>query len=446
MLEARNPKLLAAVAHLIPALLCAALLLAPFAAAQSSSGTVRRYETTRTVAAPDLSQAEAAIEKRDYATAEQLLQKVVGDGKANYQAWYDLGYVYNGLGRSDDSIAAYRKSVTAKPDVFESNLNLGLMLARFRQADAEQFLRAATKLTPTSHPAEGRARAWLGLAHILEASKPDDAIEACHQAAALQPKNPEPHLIAGPLLEKSGRYADAEQEYKQALAADPKSDDALTGLANIYMRGRRFPEAEEFLRKLAIDRPNDAVIHMQLGRVLAAEGKSADAITELEAASKLGGPDPALQRDLADLYVANKKYDLAEGQYRALLSANPRDAALHDELGKALLEQHKFPQAQQEFQIAVALKPDFGAAHGDLAFAASENKDYGRVIFELDKRKEFLPEIPITYFLRASAYDHLRDIKKARENYQLFLDGANGKYPDQEWQAKHRLIALEPKR
>jgi len=31
-------------------------------------------------------------------------------------------------------------------------------------------------------------------------------------------------------------------------------------------------------------------------------------------------------------------------------------------------------------------------------------------------------------------------------NYRLFLEEAKGKYPDQEWQAKHRLIALEPKK
>jgi hypothetical protein len=48
--------------------------------------------------------------------------------------------------------------------------------------------------------------------------------------------------------------------------------------------------------------------------------------------------------------------------------------------------------------------------------------------------------------MRASAYDHLKDIKRAAVNYHLFLKTANGKYPDQEWQAKHRLIALEPKK
>jgi hypothetical protein len=59
---------------------------------------------------------------------------------------------------------------------------------------------------------------------------------------------------------------------------------------------------------------------------------------------------------------------------------------------------------------------------------------------------KLLPEIPITYFLRASACDHLQDFKTAAVNYHLFLRRRNGKYPDQEWQAKHRLIAIEPKK
>ena len=106
----------------------------------------------------------------------------------NFQAWFDLGFVYNGLGNTQESIAAYRKSVAAKPDVFESNLNLGLMLAKTGQPDAEQFLRAATTLKPTANVDEGHARAWLSLAHVLENSKPDEAIEAYKQAAALDPK------------------------------------------------------------------------------------------------------------------------------------------------------------------------------------------------------------------------------------------------------------------
>ena len=74
---------------------------------------------------PELHQAEAALEQRDYTKAEPLLQKVVQANPKNYVAWFDLGFTYNAMGRVDDSIHAYQQSVDAKPDVFESNLNLG---------------------------------------------------------------------------------------------------------------------------------------------------------------------------------------------------------------------------------------------------------------------------------------------------------------------------------
>ncbi|MBV8053242.1 MAG: tetratricopeptide repeat protein [Acidobacteriaceae bacterium] len=394
----------------------------------------------------ELTQAETAIQRKDYAAAQPLLNKVVTASPTNYQAWFDLGFVYNALGNAPESISAYRKSVAIKPDVFESNLNLGLMLAKTGDPEAEKFLRAATGLKPTANADEGHARAWLSLGHLLESSKPEQAIEAYKNAATLRPKDVEPHLSAGLLLEQQNDFADAEQEYKQALEIDPASSDALTGLANIYMRGNRFTNATEVLRKLVALHPNDAAAHMQLGRVLAAGGNNDAALTELETAAKLEPRDVNLQRDLADLYGSAAKYDKAEMEYRTLLATNPNDAQAHHGLGVVLLKEKKFPLAQQEFLTAIRLKPDFGAAYGDLAVAANENKNYELAIKAADARAKYLPEIPVSYFLRATAYDHLRDYKQAAVNYHKFLEVAQGAYPDQEWQARHRLIAIEPKK
>ncbi len=416
--------------------------------AQNTGQTVRHHKVVDqdSSSPPELTQAENAIQKGDDASAESLLKKALVTDPGNFQAWFDLGFVYNRMGNVPDSIAAYRKSVAAKPEVFESNLNLGLMLAKSGQPDAEQFLRAATTLTPTANIDEGHARAWLSLAHVLENSKPDEAVEAYKQAAALEPKDPEPHLSAALLQEKENRFADAEQEYQQALAIDPNSGDALTGLANIYMRGQRFGEADLVLRKIIVAHPEDVSARMQLGRILVVIGKNDDAINELQGALKLDPGNSSVQRDLADLYAASKKYDLAETQYHSLLAANPNNAELHHGLGVVFLRERKYPEAQQELLTAVKLKPDFGAAYGDLATAADENKNYELAIKAADARAKFLPEIPVSYFLRASAYDHLRDYKMAAQNYHRFLELANGQYPDQEWQARHRLIAIEPKK
>ncbi|HXY51404.1 MAG TPA: tetratricopeptide repeat protein [Terriglobales bacterium] len=395
---------------------------------------------------PELHQAEAAIDKEDYATAEPLLRKVVAADPKNYLAWFDLGFLYNALGKPEDSIAAYQQSVKANPEVFESNLNLGLMMSRYQKPGAENFLRAATRLKPTDHVDEGQARAWIALAQALEKTNPDEAIDAYRQAAQLQPRDPEPHLAAGLLLERANKLADAEQEYKQALALNSSSADAIVGLANIYMRGRRFAEAENYLRKVVALRPGDSAPHLQLGRVLAADGKNDQAIAELQAGLKLAPDDVAAQRDLAEVYFNAARYADAEAAYRSQLARNPNDPDLHLALGQALMKQHKFQQAEAEFLSAVQLKPDRGEAYGELAIAANESQNYSLAIRALDERAKFLPEIPMTYFMRATAYDHLRDYRQASANYRIFLQVANGRYPDQEWQARHRLIAIGPKK
>lgn len=429
-------------------LVAALVLLLRSGFAQTTGKAVRhvRVEEENPLWPPELTQAEANIEKKNYAAAEPLLRKVVEHDPANYLAWYDLGFVFNALGKTDDSIAAYRKSVAAKADVFESNLNLGLMLAKTGQPGADQLLRAATTLKPTSRVDEGRARAWLSLAHVLETSNPDEAIGAYHQASQLQPKDVEPHLSAAPLLERQNRFADAVTEYKAALTLDPNSADALAGLANLYMRGRRFTEAEAVLHKLVVLRPDDPATHMQLGRMLAASGQPNDAIVELQAALKLAPGDTEVQRDLVDVYIDAGKYTEAEAQCRTLLTAKPNDPELHLLLGQTLLKQREFPEAQQELLATLNLKPDSGPAYADLAEAANENKNYQLVLKALDARSQFLPEVPATYFLRATAYDHLRQHKLAAQNYHRFLEVAGGQFPDQEWQARHRLIAIEPKK
>ena len=415
--------------------------------AQANHPTVRHHRVEETDSeAAKLAEAETDIDKQNYAGAEPLLKQYVEAHPEDYSAWYDLGFVYHGMGRGEESIAAYRKSVAAKPDLFESNLNLGLALAAAGQADAEQFLRAATKLKPASRPAESMKRAWMALGNVLAANKPDDAAAAFEQAAALDEKDPEPHLRAASLLEKEKHPAEAEKEYQQALAIAPESSDALAALTNFYMAQKRFEEAEALLRKLAVLHPEDASVHLQLGRMLSIAGKNDEAAAEMETGLRLDPSDSKAQRDLADLYADAKKYDQAQKLYGALLASYPNDADLHYGAGRMLVMQKQYAQAEKELLRAVQLKPDFGAAYGELAIAADQNKDYTLAIKAVDMRAKYLPELPTGYFLRATAYDHLQDVKQATKYYHLFLDAAAGKYPDQEWQARHRLITLEPKK
>ena len=395
---------------------------------------------------PELRQAETALDKKDYAAAEPLLQQVSANNPANYRAWFDLGYVYTATGRKPEAIEAYRKAVAAKPGVFESNLNLGLMLAQSGSPEAEQFLRTATQLKPSANPQEGLARAWLSLGHVLEKSKPAEAVQAFDEAAKLQARDAEPHLSAGAILERQNNLAGAEREYNAALALAPNSADALVGLANIYMQSKRLPQAETALRQYLAVEPKNGAAHVQLGRILEAQGKHAEATAELQQGLQLAPDNANAQRDLAFSYASAGKYDKAEALYRTLLTKAPNDAELHYGLGASLMAEHKFPEAQAELLNAVKLKPDAGIIYGDLAVVAAENKNYPLALKALDVRAKFLPENPGTYFLRATALDHLKQFKLAAQSYRQFLAVSGGKNPEQEWQAQHRLLAIEPKK
>ena len=110
------------------------------------------------------------------------------------------------------------------------------------------------------------------------------------------------------------------------------------------------------------------------------------------------------------------------------------------------MNEHKFPESESELLACLKLNPKLAEAYGNLATVAAENQHYPLALKALDVRSQLLPENAGTYFLRATSYDHLRDFKRASENYHLFLDNDGGKAPNQEWQARHRLIAIEPKK
>jgi Flp pilus assembly protein TadD len=166
------------------------------------------------------------------------------------------------------------------------------------------------------------------------------------------------------------------------------------------------------------------------------------AIATLQAAGQPVPPDVA--RELGDLYLANKRYKEAEAVLQPLVEKNQQDPQLRMALGIALLYQLKYAAAENELIKALQLKSDMADAYGYLADAARENKHYELAIRALDARTKFLPDTPRTYFLRATSYDNLRMYKPAVENYKRFLEVAGGKYPDQEFQARHRLKAIEP--
>jgi tetratricopeptide (TPR) repeat protein len=390
----------------------------------------------------DLREAESLLQKQQFSQAEAKLQALMNKQAENPQAWFDLGFAQSHLSKTVEAVTSYKRAVELDPKWFEARRNLGLALAKSGDvAGATGELKKAVTLKPTVGAQQALAGAWLSLAQVTEESQPQEALAAYQKAAELAPTNAEALVGAARLTERSGNTVSAEQQYLKL--ADSGNNDSVEHLIGLYLKQKRYSDAETWLRKYMAGNPQNSAAQVQLGRLLAAEGKAQEAITTLEPVYK-SSSDPKIARELAELYLQTKKYEAAATLFQNLVEQSPQDAQLHLNYGSALMHQLKYAEAQAELLKAVRLKPGLADAYFDLGYAAQQTKNYELALRALDARAKIQPETPATYFLRATAYDNLRLYKPAAENYKLFLAAAGGKFPEQEFQARHRLKAILP--
>ena len=394
---------------------------------------------------PEVAEAEAAIVKSDWKTSEAKLNLWLADHPADARALFDAGYIADTQNRLADAESLYRRAIDADRKSFEAHLSLGLLLARQGKAeDARPELAVATNLDPGDAGPAVKARAWRALARIDQVDDTTEASNDLLEALKLSPETTADTLLAASIADQAQEYAAAETAYGRVLAIDPKSAPANAGMAHVLIARKQYPEAETLLRSALEQSPKDPVITAQLATVLAAQDK-AEALPLLEKLHDALPNDPAISRMLAAVLADAGDYAGSDHLYAALLAATPNDAALLLGHGQDLVRQLRYAEAFAAFNKATQLDPANADGWSGLAFAASRTNQPAITLHALTMRSKYLPELPSTYFLWATAYDSLHQQEQAATYYQRFLDSSNGKFPDQEWQARQRLILLRKK-
>jgi len=324
-------------------------------------------------------------------------------------------------------------------------VELGMLLARQNKyTDARMELAAATRLDPGEAGPSAKARAWRALAEIDRRDDPAKASEDLLEALKLSPESPADTLLAAELAEQTGQVDAAEKAYRRMLTLDPKSAAANAGLAHILIAHKQYPEAENLLRAALEQAPGDTTLTAQLATVLAAEDK-AEALPLLQKLHEAHPKDLTITRMLAAVLDDAGDAAGSDKLYVSLLMASPDDPALLVAHGQNLIRQLKYAEAFAAFDKATRLDAANADGWSGLAFAASRTGQHAITIHALTMRSKFLAENPSTYFLWAISYDALHDKAQAAAYYHHFLESSAGKFPDQEWQARQRLMVLERK-
>jgi tetratricopeptide (TPR) repeat protein len=383
-----------------------------------------------------LDEAQQDIDANQFEAAITALQKFLAEKPDIAWAHFQLAYAYTALKRTDEARAEYERATTIDPKMSEAFLNLGILLTEKDPANAVVPLRRAVDLLP----AQSRPRFLLG--HALERSGDIPGAVDCYEAALrLDPRDVETIIHLGNLYVGLKRYPDAETKFRAALELQPKSPQALLGLAQT-LDVQKKPEAAAAYRDYLAVQPDAPGAQSRVIRLLLDQKQYDAALTELDRAD--AGKSPTLDslRSRADIQIAQKKWDDAIITLRKAITLAPNDAELRGGLGRVFMQKRDFASAEKEIKVALQMDRNNLVYWKDLRSTYYLGGSYSATLATQDLIAKIETPGAGEWFIRALCYDKLNQPKPALEAYEKFLELDQDKNPDQVWQAQQRSKVL----
>jgi tetratricopeptide (TPR) repeat protein len=193
----------------------------------------------------------------------------------------------------------------------------------------------------------------------------------------------QPRLMLGTSYAELGRKADAKAQFDLVLKDDPKSVQALIGMANILIdEGNSEDVVALCKRTLTLDERNPQAYTL-LGEVHAGLGKPAEALSYFEKALEIQPKLTQNRLNLAGSLVEVESYDRAEKLLNEITRDFPRFPLAHFNLGLLYEAQGRFEEARKAYEEEVSSYPGDFRAHFNL----------GKILFRIGDRAGSLDEM-----------------------------------------------------
>lgn len=290
-------------------------------------------------------------------------------------------------GHFREALARFRTAAARDPLIVDTTSRTEPMasgIARLRagrMADAIAPLEAAAAMFPRS----SEVHRILGTAYNAIGSD-DKALDHLQRAVQLEPGDERARLALGRSLRDAGRLAEAANSLRETIAVLPRSAEARWMLAKVLektgqpieaarlfnvvrfapvLAGRGvllwqvaasfdlhqdFDTVMSLLTDRARLRPNDPVVHKELGLVLSRLGRRSEAIVELAMADVLGGGDAETLTALGQAHLAAGRTADAEAALRRAIAIQADYQPARYALGRTLLRLGRASEAREQLE------------------------------------------------------------------------------------------------
>jgi tetratricopeptide (TPR) repeat protein len=156
------------------------------------------------------------------------------------------------------------------------------------------------------------------------------------------------HLGSGNQLMQAERYAEAADEFREALRDDPAFAQAREQLAICYFELRDYARSRPLLEEMLVRQSTGAIATYYLGRMDLVEHNLDSAIRRFRSLSRDNPVRDELYY-LGSAYYKRRNYPLSIQVLKQAAARNPRDSRVHQLLARAYQKLGQSEQAQKEF-------------------------------------------------------------------------------------------------
>uniref|UniRef100_A0A3Q0S0S4 dolichyl-phosphate-mannose--protein mannosyltransferase n=1 Tax=Amphilophus citrinellus TaxID=61819 RepID=A0A3Q0S0S4_AMPCI len=253
--------------------------------------------------------------------AEALLKDSIRFGPHFADAYSSLASLYAEQKRFVEANEVYLKGIENCPDSSDLHNNYGVFLVDTGQRAAAHY-QQAVRLKPAHYVA------MVNLGRLLRSSNENKEAESWYKRALQVTRKVDILTPLGALYYNTGRYEEALQVYKEAVALQPESTDIWLALAQVLAMAGRTKEAERMTLDIISREGSCIECYRLLSAIYSKRGNYTEALEAL---------DRALQQNPSDLTVR---------------------AELYFSKGNQLREMNQLDRAFESYKLAVELKPD----------------------------------------------------------------------------------------
>jgi tetratricopeptide (TPR) repeat protein len=201
------------------------------------------------------------------------------------------------------------------------------------------------------------AFAYLWGLSLYSAGQDVAAVEALKKASELDPGDIRPHLVLGEEMDRLKRTADAEAEWRAALAIDPDSAIPLESLSQDLIETKDYASVVALLNKTGSGRTRSPRQCLNLGIALAGMVRLEDAVHVLREGLNTAPDSLPIANELGIVLILLSRNEEAYAVFNMALAAHP------DDLPTQLLYLHALITGHSEKAAELARK--LLAAHPD---------------------------------------------------------------------------------